>query len=362
MISLPRSIKNRTIQIPEIGRIKIGKKGDRRTQSGHALPVSQNFFTVTTTDKDGADNFVRDDAFHEKIGQDKPTSLDIFLFSDVIEHNYQEFYAWFERSGYACVGDGESATRYMDLEGKVVTPLKVPKPVACPCPLLQTNPFDSAKPPLCGISCRLACMLKDAESVGGAHIFISGGEVSAGNLRSSLEMIKAATQGVLAGGLPLQLRVFEKHFQKGKKPVVTIVAPYSPDHILEMAKDILDRRNKNLLEYNQVQRRSALLLAGEFEPKDFQDEFRPDAAEREQTAVPVAGEQVAEQPEKPSGQTVEPKVKKTKPAAKTAEVIKEAEVVAPDPGPGPVKSDVEIPPDSAVKSEGPAPTQALFNF
>jgi len=67
--------------LEEIGKIKIGEKGDKRTKSGMRLPEKWDYFKIGTMEKDEEGRVIIDEKMTDALGEDK-TEIDITLCYD----------------------------------------------------------------------------------------------------------------------------------------------------------------------------------------------------------------------------------------------------------------------------------------
>jgi hypothetical protein len=96
--------------LPERGKIKIGAKGQMKTSSqgkDFQPPVKLNHFRISTLERGKDGNFLRDEAFHERFG-DEPTWIPVRLLYDDPALNFHTRYAAFIGRMMWCSGDGES--------------------------------------------------------------------------------------------------------------------------------------------------------------------------------------------------------------------------------------------------------------
>src|SRR3954464_7329989 len=107
------AIKNLFPQLPERGKIKIGKKGPVRQSGGgrdFQPPVKLDHFIVTSLTRGEDGNFLPDKAIMDKLGP-KPTEIPIRLIYDDPTLNFPTRYACYIGRALWCSGDGEVAVR-----------------------------------------------------------------------------------------------------------------------------------------------------------------------------------------------------------------------------------------------------------
>lgn len=180
--------------LAEIGKIKIGFLGDKRTKSGRRLPEKMDHFEIGTLIKDEEGRVEIDKKMTESLGGDK-TEIDISLCYDTPALNFPTFYAAFTQSKLACMGNSHVAwQRQEDGERKEIV-----------CDRKQCV---LAKAKKCKPYGRLSVILTNANRIGGTFIFRTTSWNSIRNIISAMAFIKNQTGGILAG-LPLKLKLRE---------------------------------------------------------------------------------------------------------------------------------------------------------
>ena len=200
----PRSpmVVNLTPGMTEIGKIKIGKKGEtRQSKNGgeYQLPQKLDHFVVTTLERGSDENYLRDEEIHNVVG-DKPTRLKIRLLFDDPAMNFQSRYVAYAGKTMFCTGDGKTASR---LESSKATERI---DIVCPCDRIEREYKGENK---CKINGALSVMLDAAPVVGGVWKLRTTSFNSVQGLMSSLALIRQITGGVLAG-IPLDLTLNPK--------------------------------------------------------------------------------------------------------------------------------------------------------
>jgi hypothetical protein len=185
-------IPDLTPALAEIGKIKIGYLGEKRTKGGRRLPEKLDHFELGTLMKDEDGGVVMDEVMTNAIGEDK-TELDISLCYDEPALNFPTFYAAFTQSKLACMGDGRKAwQRQEDGERKEIV-----------CDRKQCT---LAKDKKCKPYGRLSVILTPANRIGGTYVFRTTSWNSLRNILSSMAFIRNQTGGILAG-IPLKLKL-----------------------------------------------------------------------------------------------------------------------------------------------------------
>jgi len=202
------------MSISEVGKIKIGGKGEERTSTKpgkkkYRLAVRFGHFKVTTTERGEDGNFLPDEAVMGEIG-DKPKELAIRFPFDDIHMNFQTSYQYYDSKKQVCQGDGVHAER-KDKDGQV-TKIK--------CDLETCEFMKSGK---CKPSGRMSCYLPDSPHRGGIYRFRTHGWNSVGGILAALQDYSKYTDGVLQG-LPFKLVFTKKATEEhGNVPVVALV-------------------------------------------------------------------------------------------------------------------------------------------
>lgn len=185
-------IPDLTPALAEIGKIKIGFLGEKRTKGGRRLPEKLNHFELGTLMKDEEGGVIMDEVMTKAIDGDK-TELDISLCYDEPALNFPTFYAAFTQSKLACMGDGRRGWQRQE-DGER-------KEIVCDrrqCPLAKDNK--------CKPYGRLSVILTAANRIGGTYVFRTTSWNSLRNILSSMSFIRNQTGGILAG-IPLKLKL-----------------------------------------------------------------------------------------------------------------------------------------------------------
>ena len=194
-----RSIVDINPRLPEMGKIKIGKKGvapkgDKGT--GYRPPEKLNHFELVTNERDEDGVFIRDDNMMNVIGEDCK-SLDIRLISDVIEDNFCTSYSSYTAGGLKCRGNGRIKEHQF---------VNADDPNDIVCNPFQCERYQDKKCKLYGI---LSVILDKSPRVGGVYVLRTTSYYSINNILASLLFIQKITGGLLAG-IPLKLTLTRK--------------------------------------------------------------------------------------------------------------------------------------------------------
>ena len=268
-------IKNLDLMLAEVGKIKIGTKGDlRKGKNGdYRMPVKLSHFLITTMGRDRNDLLIPDAEMMEKYGE-KPTELDIMFMSDDIEEIFQTSYALFAGSKCKCRGDGETAIR-VNRDGSS-------EKIKCDT---LTCPFyaDENSKAKCKMNGVLSCLLSKSTRLGGVYKFRTTGFHSVRNVLSSLAFIQKLTGGRLAA-IPFKLTLAMKTSSKpGVAPfyAVNVVYQGTANEMLECV--INEAKNRALLKHDMKMLELKVdTIDGALSPeemKDITEEFYPENQE-----------------------------------------------------------------------------------
>lgn len=178
--------------LAEIGKIKIGFLGEKRTKSGRRLPEKLDHFEIGTLIKDEEGRIEMDKEMTQALGEDK-TEIDISLCYDTPALNFPTFYAAFTQSKLACMGNGRTAwQRQEDGERKEI--------------VCDRKECALARDKKCKPYGRLSLILTNANRIGGTYIFRTTSWNSIRNIISAMAFIQNQTGGILAG-IPLKLKL-----------------------------------------------------------------------------------------------------------------------------------------------------------
>ena len=319
-------VKNLIPRLAEVGKIKIGGKGEKRKKQGsneyYRLPVKDDKFTITTLEKDGNDDFVKDEATMQIIGEltgQDPNNLKrlpIRLLYDSPVLNFPTCYACYKGTTCWCRGNGELAERH-DVVGEL------PKLVTCPCE--RQNP-EYNKPDKCKLTGTLSVVLEGIPKFGGVWKFRTTSYNSVTNILSSLALFYTNNLGILAD-IPLSLEITPKTVSiPGQKKTTKIYMVFltfdgAKQKMKALAYDEGKHREQFGVKMKEIEAGAHLYNTPETEEEalDFSEEYYPDpgddaAAENIRNAIrpeteapdgvdPETGE--ITNPEEPEGPTAE---------------------------------------------------------
>jgi len=350
------AIKGLIPRLPERGKIKIGMKGAMRRSSGGTdfqPPMKLDHFLVTTLERDReTQNFMRDEEFHRRFG-DEPHQIDVRLLYDDVHLNFMTRYACFIGRTLWCTGDGESATRLSENPPKSRQELDQlrpqPREVTCTC-FRQANSYEGRDK--CKMNGNLSVILDGVSGLGGVWNFRTTSYWSITGIQSSLEFIHSITGGILSN-IPLRLSLQPKQITlaDGKGSTIYVVSVEFPGTVHELQRIghsvALERANTHVsIAHIEDEARRRLLAA----PLDMVlpgddngevvEEFYPEQAQDSETAGPPTREQFRQQQQQhPAG----------KPAVPQANPQARSPAVSSGPQPGPESaSNSEIGPPVSV--------------
>ena len=194
-------IKNISPTLPEVGKIKIGVKGQMMTSKGGKKfqpPKKLDHFVVTSIERGEDGNFIKNQKIHDLVGE-TPKALDVRLLYDDPGLNFQSRYTCYQGTKLSCYGDGESGNQ-LDQKQNIYNP------VQCPCN--RVSPLYTGKDK-CKTTGLLSVILEKSPIVGGVWKFRTTSYNTVVNIMSGLAMISRITGGLLAG-LPLQIVIIKK--------------------------------------------------------------------------------------------------------------------------------------------------------
>ena len=270
--------------LPEVGKIKIGGKGEvRKSRKGteFRLPVKFDHFLITHNRRSAEGDFIANRDIMEQLGP-KPRELDIMLLYDDVDLNFPNSLSWYEGKTRRCFGDGERAQRLDPDTGELTE-------IECPCEHLESV---NGKPPLCKPSGRLSVILPSVRGVGGSFVFRTHGWNSVSSIQHSLEFIQTLTGGILAG-IPLKMKLHTKTGEytdaDGKSRAtdvhyVSIEYAGTPEDLNRRALEVAQRRSGSQIETARLlalaQQRVKALKAGDLDAEeteaDIVEEYYPE--------------------------------------------------------------------------------------
>jgi len=271
------------LELAELGKIKIGKKGKETTSSrGNKFrqPVKFDHFEVTTVNRDANGDYILDSEIMANYGAN-PKTLNIFFLFDNIDQNFQTRFALFAKSECRCSGDGRTAQRKLE-NGQMTE-------IACDP---ETCPFYQNKQ--CKISGVLNCLLAESQTVGGIYRLRTHSFHSVRNILGSLSLIQQLTGGILSG-IKFQLTISPKAVSVGGKATTIQILNIEYrglqknllDTVIDIKKDrIAFGTNMKQLELKE----ESIKTMTPDQIKEISDEFYPESIVEPKTEIVKTGD------------------------------------------------------------------------
>lgn len=230
-----KTIKTLELRPAVVGRIKIGKLGEKRQSQGgrdYQMPVKLDHFLVTGMDRGSDGNFVPDPDIMSQIGFEC-REIDVQLLDDSIESVFPHSLNYFAGKTCLCRGDGERAERrefllkaYGDeVQQTPMVPPEALKPLlermksneyggwmetVCPPETCRFFNVADEKKPRCKAVGRLYVTLPNYRPMlGGVYVFVTTSAEGIRSIAYTLQDISQRTGGILEG-IPLKLKLYPK--------------------------------------------------------------------------------------------------------------------------------------------------------
>lgn len=261
-------IKGFVPSLKEIGKIKIGKKGEKTTGSGYRLPVKFDHFEVVSLMRNDNGDFIQDEIM--KSLSESPKTLNIMLLFNDPTLNFITSYGQYQGGKCVCRGDGVSAKL---ADGSTV----------------ECNPETcvQAIQKKCKPNGILSVILTDSPRLGGVYKFRTTSFHSIRSILSSMFFLSNLTGGVLAM-IPLKLTVApqQAHPDPTKPPVTIYVvniefagtAPELLQKTFEVQKYQMAMKD-NIMRLETTARQVLTAPETPEEQKEVQEEWYPDQTE-----------------------------------------------------------------------------------
>ncbi len=290
--------ENLGLRLPEIGRVKIGQKGEKKTsKQGKEFqqPEKLDHFKIVTLGRGADNNFEVDTRAHEIYGE-KPKSLIVRPISSKLEENIQAGFALYTNSGTRlCFGDGQTGNQIDHQTGEVITR-------TCPCQEYEAN--------RCKKYAKASFFLDKVGGIGGVHTMTIRGKITVPALIGSLKYLTEICDqaGGSIAGVTLDLRLNEVLTKHGK-----VYSPYflyagTVDELVAAAKKAVNTKFRVLAEESDE--------ADDTEGEDY--DFETDSAPEVKIPAATAPSTNPTNPTEPANPKEQKSQKETK-AAKTAE-------------------------------------------
>ena len=298
-----------------LGYVKVGGKSDRvRWSNGRPWVAPMRYteparFVITTREKriDVVTNpqnkndrrkidlgYIRDEAFHAQLGEEKPSRLKLRLMFPTVEHNFVSHFAAHDGKRWVCQGNG--------VEGRDL----VRGAVACTCSRLKQydGDFEPGRYAELGkndgpdklIPCKprgLLSVYLDGDPFGAFRLYKTTSFESIANLRTQLQLFEG--QFGRLDGLPLELVVYpaSKSYGEGitTQPIVTVVLAASFDDARRIGAAAAETSRQFLLQAGggQLEDEHREVLAAEMEVEKIEE-----GEEFHETAKPKPGPSLQE--------------------------------------------------------------------
>lgn len=292
------------LRLPEIGRVKIGQKGEKKTSrygKEFQQPEKLDHFKIVTLGRGDDNNFEVDTRAHEVYGE-KPKSLIVRPISSSLEENIQAGFALYSASGARiCFGDGQTGNQIDNQTGEVTAR-------TCPCQEYEEN--------RCKKYAKASFFLEKVGGIGGVHTMTIRGKITVPALIGSLKYLTEICDqaGGSIAGVPLDLRLNEVLTKHGK-----VYSPYflyagTVDELVAAAKKAVNTKFRVLAEESDE--------ADDTEGEDY--DFETDSAPETKTPAATAPSTDSKDQKDPKDQketkdAKEPKEPKEPKAAKKPE-------------------------------------------
>lgn len=187
-------------RMPEIGKIKIGGKGEKRkSKSGkdYKPPVKYDHFVITNLQRGKDDNFIQDMEIHKMLGDESGEELreiPIMLLYDNVALNFPSRLVCYKGKKLFCSGDGSRAIKENEF-------------IKCPCERANPVEYNGNEP--CKMNGVLTCMIPGVPKIGGVFKFRTTSYNTIQGITSSLSYFYNRTRGTLFN-IPFKLVLSEK--------------------------------------------------------------------------------------------------------------------------------------------------------
>ncbi len=284
-------IKGLIPRLPEMGKIKVGKKGTMITSAkGKKFrpPEKLDHFAITTTERDKEGDFLLDEKLIEALKTSGKAIIDdnnnligipIRLLYNDIDLNFQTRYACYAGNKCVCSGDGEKATTRDGRE------------ISCPC---KKSDFGYDGKNKCKVNGKLNCIIDGTETLGACHIFRTTSYNTVVSILSSLYFIQDRITGGLLAMLPFHLLLQPKTVVTPAGATTTVyiasIVHKGAAEGLRQKALVMSRENSQfLLEMENIETSAKISMAADKESieeqKDVQEEFYPGAIDIEVDGV-----------------------------------------------------------------------------
>jgi hypothetical protein len=280
------------LRLPEIGRVKLGQKGEEKTSKQgkkYQQPEKLDHFRIVRLGRGSDNNFEIDTKAHDIYGA-KPKCLQVRPISGRLEENIQAGFNLYSQAGIRlCFGDGQIGNQVDANTGEVTTK-------TCPCAEYDEN--------RCKKYAKTSFFLDKVGGLGGVHTMTIRGRITVPALVGSLKFLSGICDdaGKSIAGVGLDLRLNEVMTKYGKVYSPYFIFPGTREELLDASANVTSSKFRVLADEDE-------------EADDTEDptDYQPGEESFSVKSDPEAG---AQYESKPKGQVAEkPKSKKAdKPA------------------------------------------------
>lgn len=206
------------MNLMEVGKIKIGKKGAERTTKTGAnfrLPEKIDHFIITSNSRNDNGDLIIDQSIMKTLGPE-PKEIPIYFLFNSIEENWKTWNGFYSGDGKCfCISqDAQTASRAnveeTDINGKMIRRvMDTRNTIKCPGKDCEFQKKNEKNVQWCKPHGKLMVILPMAEQVGGVYVFRTTSWNTIANITSQLVYFQQITHNHIAG-LPFIMRIFPK--------------------------------------------------------------------------------------------------------------------------------------------------------
>lgn len=240
----------------ELGQIKIGNKGPKQKSAGGTdmqRPMRLDHFVVTTMEKDGIDNYVKDEKIHAIVGAEPRELTGTLMYSSVEDNFHSEMCEWEGRTKKVWTCDGVTGTNLVTGE----------EGLPCRCAAMPAVMKKPCKPYM-----RLHLQLDATSTSLGYHVFRSGSWKTVNQIQTVLEEIYQRCGTCY--GAPVKLVCFKTRDQYQDKGRVRTGQSLKVGLLLNMP--YVEARQVMALYSGEAHRQKFLPVTRELDVRDKQEE------------------------------------------------------------------------------------------
>ncbi|MFH2074813.1 MAG: hypothetical protein ABIJ57_05625 [Pseudomonadota bacterium] len=292
------AVKDLVLGLPEAGKIKCGMKGPEIVSAKGTKfrpPVKLDHYIITGNVRDDSGDYVMDHDLMARIAKQGGIVRDEnlvgipgrLLYNDS-DLNFPTRYAKYTGSKCVCHGDGETGH-----------PSALTKTIKCPCADLEAG--------ACKINGKLHFVIDGSENFGTCHVLRTTSINTVKSILGSMEMIKAATGGLLAF-VPLMLMLHPRTTMVPSTGVTvtiyvsSLVFKGGADDLRQKALEMAKEKSEFLTEMAEVEANARKLLEYQIESEEEQEEIAAEFYPEE----PANGKPEPEPPKKAGAKKPKP--------------------------------------------------------